>query len=197
MEALAIPAVDAAACPTKPLLVTQLGSGGHLTLVHLSSPGTNKDSIEPGPQQQDFQSKQSLARSPPSPSLSFSHRLRAPCHISRSEISTFKVSDNHPVEMPRLVRRQPLRERIMAAINPMDFLLWLSEELETRDWDSATVGTQTGLAMNFLFLLARANSGSTTKSDDIFSDDTSSGWLSFVVSTIWFLYEVDTNHLAL
>lgn len=90
--------------------------------------------------------------------------------------------------MPRLVRRQPLRERIMAAINPMDFLLWLSEELETRDWDSATVGTQMGLTMNFLFLLARANSGSTTKSDDIFSDDTSSGWLSFVVHPfVWIL----------
>ncbi|KAF0642766.1 hypothetical protein FPSE5266_05864 [Fusarium pseudograminearum] len=76
----------------------------------------------------------------------------------------------------------------MAAINPMDFLLWLSEELETRDWDSATVGTQMGLTMNFLFLLARANSGSTTKSDDIFSDDTSSGWLSFVVHPfVWIL----------
>ncbi|CEI40493.1 hypothetical protein FVEN_g1634 [Fusarium venenatum] len=90
--------------------------------------------------------------------------------------------------MPRLVRRQPLRERIMAAMNPMDFLLWLSEELETRDWDSATAGTQMGLAMNFLFLLARANSGSSTKSDDIFSDDTSSGWLSFFVYPIvWIL----------
>lgn len=71
----------------------------------------------------------------------------------------------------------------MAAINPMDFLLWLSEELETRDWDSASVGTQMGLAMNFVFLLARANSGSSSPSDDIFSDETSSGWLSFLVSS--------------
>ncbi|KAF5589923.1 hypothetical protein FPANT_6161 [Fusarium pseudoanthophilum] len=90
--------------------------------------------------------------------------------------------------MPRLVRRQPLRERIMAAINPMDFLLWLSEELETRDWDSASVGTQMGLAMNFAFLLARANSGSSTPSDDIFSDESSSGWLSFLVyPVVWAL----------
>ncbi|KAI7766919.1 hypothetical protein LZL87_005219 [Fusarium oxysporum] len=89
--------------------------------------------------------------------------------------------------MPRLVRRQPLTERIMAAINPMDFLLWLSEELETRDWDSASVGTQMGLAMNFVFLLARTNSGS-TPSDDIFSDETSSGWLSFLVyPLVWAL----------
>ncbi|CCT65038.1 uncharacterized protein FFB20_03352 [Fusarium fujikuroi] len=90
--------------------------------------------------------------------------------------------------MPRLVRRQPLRERIMAAINPMDFLLWLSEELETRDWDSASVGTQMGLAMNFVFLLARANSGSSSPSDDIFSDETSSGWLSFLIyPLVWAL----------
>ncbi|KAL4729360.1 hypothetical protein ACLX1H_003776 [Fusarium chlamydosporum] len=76
----------------------------------------------------------------------------------------------------------------MAALNPMDFLLWLSEELETRDWDSATAGTQMGLAMNFVFLLARANSGSSTKSDDIFSDETSSGWLSFLVyPLVWIL----------
>jgi hypothetical protein len=93
-----------------------------------------------------------------------------------------KATNKHFLEMPRLVRRQPLSERIMAAMNPMDFLLWLSEELETRDWDSATAGTQMGLAMNFLFLLARANSSSSTKSDDVFSDETSSGWLTFFVS---------------
>ncbi|RBR21624.1 uncharacterized protein FIESC28_04892 [Fusarium coffeatum] len=90
--------------------------------------------------------------------------------------------------MPRLVRRQPLRERIMASLNPMDFLLWLSEELETRDWDSATAGTQLGLAMNFVFLIARANSSSSTKSDDVFSDETSSGWISFFVyPLVWIL----------
>lgn len=43
-------------------------------------------------------------------------------------------------------------------LNPMDFLLWLSEEMETRDWDSNLVGTQIGLSFNFVFLLARANS---------------------------------------
>ncbi|RFN46556.1 hypothetical protein FIE12Z_9181 [Fusarium flagelliforme] len=76
----------------------------------------------------------------------------------------------------------------MASLNPMDFLLWLSEELETRDWDSATAGTQLGLAMNFVFLLARANSGSSTKSDDVFSDETSSGWISFFVyPLVWIL----------
>lgn len=87
----------------------------------------------------------------------------------------------------------------MADINPMDFLLWLSEELETRDWDSASVGTQLGLAMNFVFLLARANSGSSSPSDDIFSDETSSGWLSFLVSSRLLgrtaVYHVEANRM--
>ncbi|KAM5348340.1 hypothetical protein ACJ41O_008164 [Fusarium nematophilum] len=90
--------------------------------------------------------------------------------------------------MPRLVRRQPLSERIMSALNPMDFLLWLSEELETRDWDSTAAGTQLGLALNFVFLLARANSGSSSSSDDVFSDDGGSGWLAFFVyPLVWIL----------
>lgn len=87
--------------------------------------------------------------------------------------------------MPRLVRRRPLRERISAMLNPMDFLLWLSEELETRDWDSKLAGTQLGLGMNFVFLLARANSGSSAESwsdSDIFGDEAKPGLLSYVVS---------------
>lgn len=82
----------------------------------------------------------------------------------------------------RRVRQAPLSERIMAFLNPMDFLLWLSEELETRDWDSASAGTKLGLGLNFIFLLARANSGSSSRSDDVFSDDGGSGWLTFFVS---------------
>ncbi|EQK98829.1 hypothetical protein OCS_05456 [Ophiocordyceps sinensis CO18] len=83
--------------------------------------------------------------------------------------------------MPRLVRRRPLWERVVSMLNPMDFLLWLSEEIETRDWDSQLVGTQLGLGLNFAFLLARANSGSTTSRDDVFGDDSGSSWLSLIV----------------
>lgn len=86
------------------------------------------------------------------------------------------------VRPPRMVRRKPLVERLRALLNPMDFLLWLSEELETRDWDSTLVGTQLGLALNFALLLARANSGSSSSGDDIFRDESSGGWLSFLVS---------------
>ncbi|KAJ8119903.1 hypothetical protein ONZ43_g3254 [Nemania bipapillata] len=91
--------------------------------------------------------------------------------------------------MPRLVRRRPWIERVKSMLNPMDFLLWLSEEIETHDWSSKAVGTQLGLAMNFSFLLARANSGGARVADPVFDDGSSSvGWLAYVVSAlVWFL----------
>ncbi|XDG09561.1 hypothetical protein ABKA04_009176 [Annulohypoxylon sp. FPYF3050] len=89
---------------------------------------------------------------------------------------------------PRLVRRRPLLERVKAMLNPMDFLLWLSEEIETRDWDSKLVGTQMGLVMNFAFLLARANSGGSQAVDPVFDEGTVSGWFTFLVGTlVWSL----------
>ncbi|KAI0098736.1 hypothetical protein GGR51DRAFT_537280 [Nemania sp. FL0031] len=91
--------------------------------------------------------------------------------------------------MPRMVRKRPLMERVTAMLNPMDFLLWLSEEIETHDWSSKTVGTQLGLAMNFAFLIARANSGGTRVADPVFDDGTgSSGWLAYLIgAVVWFL----------
>lgn len=86
--------------------------------------------------------------------------------------------------MPRLVRRRPLSERIASALNPWDFFLWLSEEIETRDIGSKSLGTQLGLGLNFVFLLARANAAYTVSStDDIFSDVEGSGWLGHIVSS--------------
>ncbi|KAI0447543.1 hypothetical protein F4803DRAFT_546060 [Xylaria telfairii] len=91
--------------------------------------------------------------------------------------------------MPRLVRKRPFMERVKAMLNPMDFLLWLSEEIETHEWSSNTVGTQLGLAMNFAFLIARANSGGTSVADPVFDDGASSvGWLAYLIGAIvWFL----------
>lgn len=83
--------------------------------------------------------------------------------------------------MPRIVRRRPLAERIAAAISPWDFFLWLSEEIETRDIGSKSLGTQLGLGMNFVFLIARANGGYSSDSDDVFGDSTGSGWFSYLV----------------
>lgn len=85
--------------------------------------------------------------------------------------------------MPRLIRRRPLLERIKSALNPYDFFLWVSEEIETRDIGSKSLGTQLGLALNFVFLLARANGVYSTGSvDDIFSDVDGAGWLAYFVS---------------
>lgn len=84
--------------------------------------------------------------------------------------------------MPRLVRRKPLMQRLSAMLNPMDTLLWISEEMETRDWDSKQLGSQVGLALNFLFLLGRANYTTKPASDDVFSEAESSGWFSWLVS---------------
>lgn len=81
------------------------------------------------------------------------------------------------------MRRRPLPERIKSALNPWDFFLWLSEEIETRDLGSKSLGTQVGLALNFVFLLARANGANSTGSyDDVFSEVDGSGWLAYFVS---------------
>ncbi|KAK4181935.1 hypothetical protein QBC36DRAFT_316924 [Triangularia setosa] len=88
----------------------------------------------------------------------------------------------------RLVRRQPLSERIKARLNPGDFYLWLSEEIQTFDWDSTAFGTRFGLAANFLFLIARANIASRRDVDDVFGDAPASGPLSFLIySSMWAL----------
>jgi hypothetical protein len=84
--------------------------------------------------------------------------------------------------MPRLIRRRPLLERLKAYLNPLDFLLWLSEEIETRDWDDQSFANPLGAALNFIFLLARANSGpNRTTGDDVFGDSSGSGWFSWFV----------------
>ncbi len=88
--------------------------------------------------------------------------------------------------MPRLVRRQPLAERIKAYLNPLDFLLWLSEEFDSNDWDQFQQdwATPIGAGINIIFLIARANSGNggRTTGDDVFGEERSgSGWLSWFV----------------
>ncbi len=84
--------------------------------------------------------------------------------------------------MPRLIRRRPLAERLQAYLNPLDFLLWLSEEIETRDWDNQSFANPIGIALNLIFLLARANSGAgRSNSDDVFGDSGGPGWLGWFV----------------
>lgn len=105
--------------------------------------------------------------------------------FSRLALSGYaqQLKRKKPPTMPRLVRRKPLAERLKAYLNPLDFLLYLSEEFETRDWDTHGFATTLGLSLNFVFLLARANSGRQVRNvDDVFGDSGGAGWLGWVVS---------------
>lgn len=87
--------------------------------------------------------------------------------------------------MPRLIRRKPRWERIKEALNPGDFMLWLSEELETRDWDSKQFATPIALVFHLILLIARVQSGGNASRDrdDVFAEIQSGpGWWSYLVS---------------
>ncbi|KAK4103783.1 hypothetical protein N658DRAFT_505422 [Parathielavia hyrcaniae] len=77
-------------------------------------------------------------------------------------------------------------------LNPMDFYLWLSEEIQTFNWDSKTFGTRFGLAANFIFLVARANAGKTRDAvDDVFGDAPANGWFTLVANFLqWMLISI-------
>jgi len=69
-------------------------------------------------------------------------------------------------------------------LDPLDFLLWLSEQFDSDDWDQwqRDWATPIGLAANLVMLIARANSGSRRSGevDDVFGEDyTGTGWLSW------------------
>lgn len=87
---------------------------------------------------------------------------------------------------PRLVRRRSLAQRIQERLNPWDFLLWLSEELNSDEWQDTLRewSTTIGVVLNFIFLIARANSTPTSNGDDVFADydGFGSGWLAWFVS---------------
>lgn len=97
--------------------------------------------------------------------------------------------------MPRLIRRRPLIQRIKEYLDIWDWLLWASEELEANDWDdwAREYAVYVGFGLNFVFLLARASSGSgsSKKYDDVFGDYEGSGgttgWLAWFVSIQRFL----------
>lgn len=86
--------------------------------------------------------------------------------------------------MPRLIRRRPLWERTKDYLNPADWLLWASEEIETADWDNKQLATPLSFGLHLVLLIARANSGRSAKygGDDVFGDDyAGTGWLSYIV----------------
>ncbi|KAL5119210.1 hypothetical protein ACEQ8H_002921 [Pleosporales sp. CAS-2024a] len=86
--------------------------------------------------------------------------------------------------MPRLVRRAPLSERIKAYLDPSDWLIWISEELNSSDWDdfAQSYALYIGFGANIAFVVAQANSGASTSydGDDVFKEHSGPGW------TKWF-----------
>ncbi|THC97702.1 hypothetical protein EYZ11_002808 [Aspergillus tanneri] len=90
--------------------------------------------------------------------------------------------------MARLVRRRPVAERIKSYLNPLDFLLWLSEEIDANDWDQfeKNWALTLGVILNIAFLIARANSQSSGSRavDDVFGDEGSAPWSSWFASFV-------------
>ncbi|BDD56121.1 hypothetical protein MPDQ_000653 [Monascus purpureus] len=89
--------------------------------------------------------------------------------------------------MPRLIRRRPLAERIRSYLNPLDFLLWLSEEVDANDWDQFEKdwALPLGIFLNGGFLLARANSRAGSKAiDDVFGEEERVPWLGWFASFV-------------
>lgn len=86
--------------------------------------------------------------------------------------------------MPPFVRKQPLGERIKSALNVYDFLLSVSEGIESYGWDQVEKAwaAPIGVAFNLIFLISRANVGKRSKSyDDVFGESTGSGWAASIV----------------
>ena len=101
---------------------------------------------------------------------------------------------SHSFIMPKFVRRQPFSERIAAYLNPYDFLLWLSEDIESNGWDQLEKdwAIPIGIALNVVFLIARANTEPQSSSyDDVFGDIQGPGWLAWLVSASLLRYMIE------
>ena len=88
---------------------------------------------------------------------------------------------------PRLIRRRPLVERIKAYLNPLDLLLWLSEEMDSNNWDqwNKEWANPIGILLNIVFLISRANTTHSTSRDrnDVFGDGAAhTHWMTWFVS---------------
>ena len=75
---------------------------------------------------------------------------------------------------PRLIRRRPLSERVWAYLDPGELWLWLSEKLNSGEWDPwlKAWSLPLGVGLNVIFLVARANTGQGLgSSDGVFGDE--------------------------
>ncbi|KAF1976372.1 hypothetical protein BU23DRAFT_588138 [Bimuria novae-zelandiae CBS 107.79] len=82
----------------------------------------------------------------------------------------------------RLVRKAPLMERIQAYLDVHDWLLWLSEELNTNDWEdfAKDYSLTIGVVFNLVYIVAQANTTDYSHTDDILLGDASGpGWFTW------------------
>lgn len=90
--------------------------------------------------------------------------------------------------MPRLVRRAPLWQRIQAYTDPLDWFIYISEELNSSDWDqfASNYALYLGFAANVVFVVAQANSAASAASDDdgVFSDVKGLGLLPWLANIL-------------
>jgi hypothetical protein len=90
--------------------------------------------------------------------------------------------------MPRLVRKAPLSERIKAYTDPSDWLIWISEELNSGDWDefAQAYAAYIGFACNVLFVIAQANAGPSTSINDdgVFGGVSGPGWIKWFMNLL-------------
>jgi hypothetical protein len=90
--------------------------------------------------------------------------------------------------MPRLVRRAPLSERIQAYLDPSDWLIWISEELNSNDWEdfAQAYSHYIGFGANLLFVIAQANSGASTRhnQDSVFREVSGPGWMKWFMNAL-------------
>jgi hypothetical protein len=90
--------------------------------------------------------------------------------------------------MPPVVRRAPLSERIKAYFDLSDWLIWISEELNSSDWEefASAYALYIGFGANLLFVLAQANSGASTASDDdgVFNEVQGPGWIKWIMGLL-------------
>ncbi|KAF2684421.1 hypothetical protein K458DRAFT_418001 [Lentithecium fluviatile CBS 122367] len=84
--------------------------------------------------------------------------------------------------MPRLVRRAPLAERIKAYVDPWDWLMWASEELNTNDWEefAQDYAVPLGFGLNLVFVIAQANASRGASNNGVLvGDDEGPGWFAW------------------
>lgn len=90
--------------------------------------------------------------------------------------------------MPRLVRRAPLADRIKAYIDPSDWLIWISEELNSSDWEdfAQTYALYIGFGANIAFVIAQANSGASSSydADNVFKEVSGPGWMKWFANLL-------------